>query len=135
MRSCHSVETTSGENKFVFVSVIPPPRLPRDYCAPFVNRIDDGKVILTAIKCCIQSCVYCDVILPDYNIPFCRTNCRQLSLAYVGPKMWNTLILNSSLQHFATLHIFKTSQMSASREPVIYLVSALNVLLYYVTLL
>ena len=28
-----------------------------------------------------------------YKIPFCRTKCRQLSLAYVGTKTWNTLIL------------------------------------------
>jgi len=27
-----------------------------------------------------------------YKMPFCRTNCRQLSLAYVSPKMWNTYV-------------------------------------------
>ena len=37
-----------------------------------------------------------------YKIPFCRTKCRQLSLAYVGPKIWNTLILDNCLQYSAT---------------------------------
>ena len=43
-----------------------------------------------------------------YKIPFCRTKCRQLSLAYVGPKTWNTLILDNCLQYCASLQIFKT---------------------------
>ena len=30
-----------------------------------------------------------------YKIPFYRTKCRQLSLAYVEPKIWNTLILDN----------------------------------------
>ena len=42
-----------------------------------------------------------------YKIPFCITNCRQFSLAYVGPQMWNTLNLNNSLHYSATLQIFK----------------------------
>ena len=55
-----------------------------------------------------------------YKIPFCRTKCRQLSLAYVGPKIWNTLILDNCLQYSATLQIFKKKcQISASEKSVI----------------
>ena len=39
---------------------------------------------------------YCTRQKFAYKIPFCRTKCRQLSLAYVGPKIWNTLILDNS---------------------------------------
>jgi hypothetical protein len=50
---------------------------------------------------------YSPMQILTYNIPFCRTNYRQSSLAYVGSKMWNTLIMNNSLQYSATLHILK----------------------------
>ena len=52
---------------------------------------------------------YCTRQKFAYKIPFCRTKCRQLSLAYVGPKIWNTFILDNFLQHSATLQIFKKS--------------------------
>ena len=42
-----------------------------------------------------------------YKIPFCKTNCRQLSLAYVGPKIWNTFITNNYLQYCTSIHMFK----------------------------
>ena len=56
-----------------------------------------------------------------YKIPFCRTKCRQLSLAYVVLKIWNTLILDNCLQHSATLlQIFKKCQISAYEKIVIF---------------
>ena len=45
---------------------------------------------------------YCTRQKFAYKIPFCRTKGRQLSLAYVGPKIWNTFILDNFLQHSAT---------------------------------
>ena len=53
--------------------------------------------------------IYCTRQKFAYKIPFCRTKCRQLSLAYVEPKIWNTFILDNFLQHSATLQIFKKS--------------------------
>ena len=52
---------------------------------------------------------YCTKQQFAHKMPFCRTKCRQLSLAYVGPKIWNTFILDNFLQYSATLQIFKNS--------------------------
>ena len=39
-----------------------------------------------------------------YKISHCKTNFRQLSLAYVGPKIWNTFITNKYLQYCTSIH-------------------------------
>ena len=45
-----------------------------------------------------------------YKITHCKTNFRQLSLAYVGPKIWNTFITNKYLQYGTSIHILKKDQ-------------------------
>ena len=53
------------------------------------------------------------------KLPFCRTKCRQLSLAYGGPTLWNTLILDNCLQYSATYRSLKKYQISASEKSLV----------------
>ena len=60
---------------------------------------------------------YCTRQKFAYKIPFCRTKCRQLSLAYVGPKIWNTFLRKSLLcRSCGTLSLLSASERSLRSE-------------------
>ena len=42
-----------------------------------------------------------------YKIPYCKTNIRQNTLAYVGPKLWNTIVIKDHLDDCTSIYIFK----------------------------
>ena len=42
-----------------------------------------------------------------YKIPHCKTNTRQNTLAYVGPKLWNTIIMKNNTEDCTSMNIIK----------------------------
>ena len=42
-----------------------------------------------------------------YKIPYCKTNTRQNTLAYVGSKLWNTIVTKNHLDDCTSIYIFK----------------------------
>ena len=42
-----------------------------------------------------------------YKIPHYKTNTRQNTLAYVGPKLWNTIVMNNHFEDCMSMNIFK----------------------------
>ena len=54
-----------------------------------------------------------------YKIPFCRTKCRQLSLAYVRPKNMELSYIRQLSTIFCHFALLKKRQISASAKPVI----------------
>ena len=41
------------------------------------------------------------------KIPHCKTNTRQRTLVYVGPKLWNTIVTKNLLDDCTYIYIFK----------------------------
>ena len=42
-----------------------------------------------------------------YRMPHCKTNTRQNSSAYAGPKLWNTIITKNQTEDCRSIIIFK----------------------------
>ena len=42
-----------------------------------------------------------------YKIPHCKTNTTQNTLTYVGPKLWNTVIMKNHIDDCTSMNIFK----------------------------
>ena len=42
-----------------------------------------------------------------YKIPHCKTNIKQNTLTYVGPKLWNTVIMKNHIDNCTSISIFK----------------------------
>ena len=45
--------------------------------------------------------------LITYKITHCKSNTRQNTLAYVGPKLWNTIVTKNHLDECPSIYIFK----------------------------
>ena len=44
-----------------------------------------------------------------YKIPLCKTNIKQNTTTYVGPKLWNTVIMKNGIDNCTSISIFKRS--------------------------
>ena len=43
----------------------------------------------------------------EYEIEFCHTSTRQNTIAYVGPNMWNNIVVRHNLHNCLSIHVFK----------------------------
>ena len=41
------------------------------------------------------------------EIEFCQTSTRQNTIAYVGPNMWNNIVVRHNLHNCLSIHVFK----------------------------
>ena len=51
-----------------------------------------------------------------YKIPQCKTNTKQNTLTYIGPKLWNIVIMKNHIDDCTSVNIFKSQRNNTSGE-------------------
>ena len=51
-----------------------------------------------------------------YKIPQCKTNTKQNTLTYIGPNLWNIVIMKNHIDDCTSVNIFKSQRNNTSGE-------------------
>ena len=51
-----------------------------------------------------------------YKLPHCKTNTKQKTLTYVGPKLWNTVIMKNHIDDCMSVNIFKKTMENINKK-------------------
>ena len=73
--------------------------LPHIYNALFIPSITLHSLLTTQDNNIIQNM--------RYWVEFCQTSTRQNTIAYVGPNMWNNIVVRHNLHNCLSIHVFK----------------------------